>query len=465
MAHKPMVNGTTYEVDKGKPLVEGTAYEVSKGKSLVEGTVHEIGFAPPLTVTITSANVPTGIKACLYYMSGSNKVELSQVGIYEVSPGTKMYASIEYSGSVPPVYNALIQLRSLGSTSNTSVASGSLQPDTPIIYEFILTTSIEVTILGALYGTTNGMTTITIFESEQPKSVLKSISVTVPPNKLTYAADGMPFDSTGMVVTASYENGTTADVTGYSVLGGDAISAATPYVVISYTELGKTVVVQYKVDIVTSGVLSDGEIADSWSVIKAKTNIGSYAIGNIKVVTLSDGTKVNMEIIAFGLDTTPSGSVAAITWLATKYVKTMKMNSDKTAEIDWSTCDVRAYVQGEFYNSLPADVKDAIVTVTKTFYTPNNDATLTSNDNVWIPSQREIFGGTSFTTIGNHESYGVVYSERFPDVESRKRSISWTRTRRPNYNDTKYFGALSSSGGCTSRYLSMNDGVMPGFCT
>lgn len=466
MAHKTLINGVAYEVDSGTDNINGTVYEKDYGEVLIDSTVHTIEFIPPLSVSIMSTTITsTNIKICLYYMSGSNKVELSQSGIYEVSPGTKIYASIEYSGPVPPIYNANVNLKSLGSTAATMVASGNVLPDTPFIYEFILGTNIEVTMTSILYGTSSGLATISIVETEQPKAYMESISIVSPPSKTVYAAGGKPFDPTGMVVNANYVNGTTAEITDYTIIDEGPFTVDRTSVQISYTEMGKTCTTSYNVSLVNSGVLPDGEIADSWSVIKAKTNIGSYAIGNTKPIWLSTGNMVDMEIIAFGLDVTPSGSTAAITWLANKYVNSMKMNSSKTAEIDWSTCDVRAYVQGEFYNSLPTDVKDAIVTVTKTYYTPNNDATLTSNDNIWIPSQRELFGGTSFNaTIGNHESYGVVYSERFPDVESRKSINGWTRTRRQNYKDTKYFGSMSS-GGCSSRYLSMNDLVTPGFCT
>lgn len=44
MAHKTLVNGTSYEISGGKTLVNGTAYSISGGKTLVGGTAYEIGF-------------------------------------------------------------------------------------------------------------------------------------------------------------------------------------------------------------------------------------------------------------------------------------------------------------------------------------------------------------------------------------------------------------------------------------
>lgn len=48
MAHKTLVNGTSYEISGGKTLVNGTAYSVGGGKTLVGGTSYEIGFGTPI---------------------------------------------------------------------------------------------------------------------------------------------------------------------------------------------------------------------------------------------------------------------------------------------------------------------------------------------------------------------------------------------------------------------------------
>ena len=52
----------------------------------------------------------------------------------------------------------------------------------------------------------------------QFEKTLQSISISQKPSKLTYL-EGESFDKTGMVVTASYDNGTSETVTGYQVSG------------------------------------------------------------------------------------------------------------------------------------------------------------------------------------------------------------------------------------------------------
>ena len=71
-----------------------------------------------------------------------------------------------------------------------------------------------------------------------PKT-LTEISVTTAPSKTTYTA-GENFDETGMVVTATYSDSSTAPVTGYTVTDGTALAEGKTSVTISYTEGGVT---------------------------------------------------------------------------------------------------------------------------------------------------------------------------------------------------------------------------------
>ena len=67
--------------------------------------------------------------------------------------------------------------------------------------------------------------------------ILNGISVTTPPAKTTYMV-GERFDAAGMVVTASYSDGSTAVVTGYTLTPSGALTADDTSVEISYTEDG-----------------------------------------------------------------------------------------------------------------------------------------------------------------------------------------------------------------------------------
>ena len=68
---------------------------------------------------------------------------------------------------------------------------------------------------------------------------LAGIDVTTPPTKTIYTA-GESFDATGMVVTATYADGTEETVTDYTITPSGALSAGATGVMVSYTEDGFT---------------------------------------------------------------------------------------------------------------------------------------------------------------------------------------------------------------------------------
>lgn len=64
---------------------------------------------------------------------------------------------------------------------------------------------------------------------------MTSIAVTTPPTKTTYTV-GESFESAEMVVTATYEDGTTNTVTDYTVTPSGALSVEDTEVTITYQE-------------------------------------------------------------------------------------------------------------------------------------------------------------------------------------------------------------------------------------
>lgn len=73
------------------------------------------------------------------------------------------------------------------------------------------------------------------YAAKPAKKELTSISITTHPTKTTYTV-GEAFDKTGMVVTASYSDNSTASVTGYTVTTDDMSTAGTKEVTVTYTE-------------------------------------------------------------------------------------------------------------------------------------------------------------------------------------------------------------------------------------
>lgn len=51
MAHKTLINGTSYDISGGKTLIGGTAYKITGGRTLIGGTAYAISFTTTPTVT------------------------------------------------------------------------------------------------------------------------------------------------------------------------------------------------------------------------------------------------------------------------------------------------------------------------------------------------------------------------------------------------------------------------------
>ena len=133
----------------------------------------------------------------------------------------------------------------------------------------------------------------------------------------------------------------------------------------------------------------------------------------------------------------------------------------------WVHTEMRTYVRETFKAKLPEIVQNHIVAVKK--YTRNIDSAgnavnnVESIETVWLPSYREIFGGTSYETTG------PTYTALYKDSESRKKykigssSAFWWWLRSANY----YYNFLYVYGNGTSASGNANSagGVAVGFCT
>ena len=219
--------------------------------------------------------------------------------------------------------------------------------------------------------------------------------------------------------------------------------------------------------------LSAESISDSWDDIAAAISDGTYstkyAVGDTKCVDLGDQGNIIMQIVAMDTDDLADGSgKAPITWVAKELLATKKpMNSSGSNANGYPACEMKTYLaeNGTIWNKLPATLKTLIKPVSKTSYDKTTAADLTSTEKLWIPSAREIFGGTSY------EQSGPVYSDIFKDSTSHKRAVfgsssftSWWLRSADSSNDT-IFRSVSSSGNTSYDGARSSRGVCLGFCT
>ena len=124
---------------------------------------------------------------------------------------------------------------------------------------------------------------------------LSSISITTPPSKTAYK-EGETFDKSGMVVTATYSDGSKKAVTGYSYSPTSALRTSDTAVRVTYTENGVTKTADQTIS-VTKQQEPTGKTLSSISITKAP-NKTSYTSGEnfdktgmIVKAKYSDGTE------------------------------------------------------------------------------------------------------------------------------------------------------------------------------
>lgn len=302
------------------------------------------------------------------------------------------------------------------------------------------------------------------------RPVLTGISITTQPDKTTYAVGGS-FDSTGMVVTATYDTGKTREVTGFTFSPQTFSSAGTKTVTISYTENGVTKTATLSVTVIQIGAFA----TSTWAEIKAAVQAGIYgldlseywAVGNTKSVTLTTNEVIELQIAGFNHDTYSDGVTAPVTLVMKKCLNTTaKMNSSDINTGGYPASAMKTWVENNIYNKLPADLKAIVAPVKKKCYTTYNQASSLSeaNYNVWLLAEAEVFDSVSYT-VGNGE--GTKYPI-FTDNASRVKKVNgsannwWLRSARSS--DSAYFVRVGSGGSVGNGYAWDSFGVAVGLC-
>lgn len=181
-----------------------------------------------------------------------------------------------------------------------------------------------------------------------------------------------------------------------------------------------------------------------------------------------------MEIVAFNEDDKADGSgKAKITWISKDLLNTThRMNPANDGGAigtggngGWENCEMRTYLKNTIKPLIPAEVRNAIVEVTKISSTVTNGTMIkdgqTTTDDVWIPSAHEV--GSS----NNCESTGSVYTTKFNSTTNRIKKLNgsaidwWTRSA---YSKT-VFRVVNASGSDNGVVPINMRGVCLGFCT
>lgn len=194
-----------------------------------------------------------------------------------------------------------------------------------------------------------------------------------------------------------------------------------------------------------------GTWEDLFARIADGTYATAYSVGEILPLDLGTAGVVNAQIVAFNADDKADNSGKAPVTCIAQYLanSAVKYNTSKTAVGGWKNSNIRTYVSTTLASLFPSEVKNRIVEVKKYSVSYDSNGTKTADDETddsyWIPSEREIVGGTSQETSG--PTYSTLFSTtRIKKTPNGTNHHWWLRTcaskTNPRYVSTSGTGSI-----------------------
>lgn len=216
---------------------------------------------------------------------------------------------------------------------------------------------------------------------------------------------------------------------------------------------------------------TEAKMIASWVEVDEAIRDGSYRTkyhaGDLIYLTIGGEYNGYAEIAGLDTDVDTSNNTIPITWILKNVLETpQKMTSSSSSGATsggWPSCDMRGYVANTIRDKFPARINAMLRITKKISRDVINSTDLTSYDYIWIPSYREVYGGTT------REQSGVIYSSTLNTTNKRMKTKVHDTIGRNWYlrsacND--YYYECITSGG--SRYNNGSTGsqyILLGFCT
>lgn len=136
------------------------------------------------------------------------------------------------------------------------------------------------------------------------------------------------------------------------------------------------------------------DIAISYNLLNSSGKLD----GKTKSITLSDGTKASVMIAGVRQDDLASGGKAGLTLVFADAPAVHEMNEGASNEGGWEKSEMRSWLNGDFLDKLPGDLKGVIQAANKktnsSAYT-SPGAVSTTSDKLWLLSLVEVAGSVS----------------------------------------------------------------------
>lgn len=189
-----------------------------------------------------------------------------------------------------------------------------------------------------------------------------------------------------------------------------------------------------------------------------------FKVGDSKTVNIG-GTNYEVQIIGFNHDDKVSGGKAAYSFqLVDCLNQTQQMNTSNTNTGGWNGSAMRGRMS-TYKSQLPAALRNVIKTVKKKSGTGggSSSGTQQTNDDLFLLSEIEIFGTTTYSVAGEGTQY-EWYKAGNSRIKKVNGSANYWWERSPFSGDAGYFCSVSGSGSATNSYAYSSFGVSFGFC-
>lgn len=191
-----------------------------------------------------------------------------------------------------------------------------------------------------------------------------------------------------------------------------------------------------------------------------------FAVGDTKSVSIG-GTSYKLAVYDFKHDDLADGTGKAkmTIGLLNCLSATNQMNASDTNVGGYSSSKMHSYLE-TVYEQLPDDLKAVIKPVKKKTSAGNNTSTIvTSTEKIFLFSEVEVFGSTSYSYSGEGSQYSIFTnsSSRIKKQGDSGSAIYWWE-RSPRSGGTTAFCSVNSSGSANIDGASYMNGVCFGFC-
>lgn len=189
-----------------------------------------------------------------------------------------------------------------------------------------------------------------------------------------------------------------------------------------------------------------------------------FKVGDSKTVNIG-GTNYGVQIIGFNHDDKVSGGKAAYSFqLVDCLNQTQQMNTSNTNTGGWNGSAMRGRMS-TYKSQLPAALRNVIKTVKKKSGTGggSSSGTQQTNDDLFLLSEIEIFGTTTYSVAGEGTQY-EWYKAGNSRIKKVNGSANYWWERSPLSGNTHIFCRVNSSGDANNSLADGSFGVSFGFC-